>query len=440
MFFLQETRKYERLLSFFFPSTKKEHPAEPVFIDLAPLEEVKSEKIADLKTSDITAANINAEAAEGPTISAVLDTNAATKTDLASTSTVEVGKKKADATTATAASTTKATTKSAAADPVYIDLATTSAAVPTKVVKKTVTAAAAAKTEEVAEEATTATTASTTKATTKSAAAEPVYIDLATTSAAVPTKVVKKTVTAATAAKTEEVAEEATTATTASTTKATTKSAAVDPVYIDLASTSAAVPTKVVKKTVTAATAAKTEEVAEEATTATTTSASKATTMAIDTKNKVSSTGAFNDLGTTGTTTLQIIEEDPLTKKDPEFSQLVAEEVVEFASTASEATDSTMISSQKPVYVNVISAAGMKSEDAAVAPLMPEYVELAPEGKVKEQAELKIEPSSPKVLSDPKILSAEGSTNLKSDEADAPAVRGGGKGKHNKGKRPNLRG
>ena len=328
MFFLQETRKYERLLSFFFPSTKKEHPAEPVFIDLAPLEEVKSEKIADLKTSDITAANINAEAAEGPTISAVLDTNAATKTDLASTSTVEVGKKKADATTATATSTTKATTKSAAADPVYIDLASTSAAVPTKVVKKTVTAAAAAKTE----------------------------------------------------------------------------------------------------------------EVAEEATTATTTSASKATTMAIDTKNKVSSTGAFNDLGTTGTTTLQIIEEDPLSKKDPEFSQLVAEEVVEFASTASEATDSTMISSQKPVYVNVISAAGMKSEDAAVAPLMPEYVELAPEGKVKEQAELKIEPSSPKVLSDPKILSAEGSTNLKSDEADAPAVRGGGKGKHNKGKRPNLRG
>ena len=199
-------------------------------------------------------------------------------------------------------------------------------------------------------------------------------------------------------------------------------------------------PTKVVKKTVTAAAAAKTEEVAEEATTATTTSASKATTMAIDTKNKVSSTGAFNDLGTTGTTTLQIIEEDPLTKKNPEFSQLVAEEVVEFASTASEATDSTMISSQKPVYVNVISAAGMKSEDAAVAPLMPEYVELAPEGKVKEQAELKIEPSSPTVLSDPKILSAEGSTNLKSDEADAPAVRGGGKGKHNKGKRPNLRG
>ena len=383
-----------------------------------------------MKKSEITTANINAEAAEGPYI------------DLASAlAVVPTPTQKEDVTTATATSATKGTTKST--EPVYVELASTSAVVPTptKVVKKTVTPVVV-KAEEVAEEATTATATSATKATTKST--EPVYVELASTSAVVPTpaKVVKKTVTPV-VVKAEEVAEEATTATTTSATKATTKS--TEPVYVELAVTPSEVSAKVVKKTVTPV-VVKAEEVAEEATTATAASATKGTTKSTDAEKKVIAEGDFNDLGTTGMTTLQIIEEDPLAKKieeDPIFSQLAEEELVEFDSTASAAIDSTKISSQKPVYINLISTAGIKSKDAAVkvvalAPPMPEFIDLAPESKQK--AETTIEPPFPSGLSDLKTLPAEESNNLMNDVTDPAAARGGGKGKHNKGKRPHLRG
>ena len=261
-------------------------------------------------------------------------------------------------------------------------------------------------------------------------AAEGPYIDLASALAVVPTPTQK---------------EDVTTATATSATKGTTKS--TEPVYVELASTSAVVPTptKVVKKTVTPV-VVKAEEVAEEATTATATSATKATTKSTDAEKIVIAKGDFNDLGTTGTTTLQIIEEDPLAKKieeDPIFSQLAEEELVEFDSTASAAIDSTKISSQKPVYINLISTAGIKSKDAAVkvvalAPPMPEFIDLAPESKQK--AETTIEPPFPSGLSDLKTLPAEESNNLMNDVTDPAAARGGGKGKHNKGKRPHLRG
>ena len=386
----QETTQYGRLLSFFFPSAKKDKstaPELPVFIDLTP-----------------------AEAPEIPISTGVKDTSEAKTTE-----------------------------------PIYINLASvsTSTSTPEKTDLKSETVTAEKVNAEAAEAAAT-TTVSATKATTKTTA--PVFVELAETSTSAPAKVVKKKADAI-AQETEDVADVATSAT-----KATTKTTA--PVFVELAETSTSAPAKVA------------DDVADVAT-----SATKATTETEAIAKNSNPTGEFNDLGTTVKTTKVIVEEVTTAatlaaaKAAPVFIELAStsissEKAVMSPATAVELesivdTKSVISSKTPPTFVDIVPAMETKDASAAVespASTDPASVKLAADGKDKvlEKSEMKASVSND--IMDKKTISATDSTSQKGDAVEAAVPKdvgegkaargggGGGKNKHNKGKKPNLRG
>ena len=386
----QETTQYGRLLSFFFPSAKKDKstaPELPVFIDLTP-----------------------AEAPEIPISTGVKDTSEAKTTE-----------------------------------PIYINLASvsTSTSTPEKTDLKSETVTAEKVNAEAAEAAAT-TTVSATKATTKTTA--PVFVELAETSTSAPAKVVKKKADAI-AQETEDVADVATSAT-----KATTKTTA--PVFVELAETSTSAPAKVA------------DDVADVAT-----SATKATTETEAIAKNSNPTGEFNDLGTTVKTTKVIVEEVTTAatlaaaKAAPVFIELAStsissEKAVMSPATAVELesivdTKSVISSKTPPTFVDIVPAMETKDASAAVespASTDPASVKLAADGKDKvlEKSEMKASVSND--IMDKKTISATDSTSQKGDDVEAAVPKdvgegkaargggGGGKNKHNKGKKPNLRG
>ena len=385
----QETTQYGRLLSFFFPSAKKDKstaPELPVFIDLTP-----------------------AEAPEIPISTGLKDTSEAKTTE-----------------------------------PIYINLASvsTSTSTPEKTDLKSETVTPEKVNSEAAEAAAT-TTVSATKATTKTTA--PVFVELAETSTSAPAKVVKKKADAI-AQETEDVADVATSAT-----KATTKTTA--PVFVELAETSTSAPAKIA------------DDVADVAT-----SATKATTETEAFAKNSNPTGEFNDLGTTVKTTKVIVEEVTTAatlaaaKAAPVFIELAStsiasEKAVKSPATAVELesivdTKSVISSKTPPTFVDIVPAMETKDASATVesASTDPASVKLAADGKDKvlEKAEMKVSVSND--LMDKKTISATDSTSQKGDAVEAAVPKdvgegkaargggGGGKNKHNKGKKPNLRG
>ena len=236
-----------------------------------------------------------------------------------------------------------------------------------------------------------------------------------------------------------------------SATKATTKTTA--PVFVELAETSTSAPAKVA------------DDVADVAT-----SATKATTETEAFAKNSNPTGEFNDLGTTVKTTKVIVEEVTTAatlaaaKAAPVFIELAStsiasEKAVKSPATAVELesivdTKSVISSKTPPTFVDIVPAMETKDASATVesASTDPASVKLAADGKDKvlEKAEMKVSVSND--LMDKKTISATDSTSQKGDAVEAAVPKdvgegkaargggGGGKNKHNKGKKPNLRG
>ena len=201
------------------------------------------------------------------------------------------------------------------------------------------------------------------------------------------------------------------------------------------------------------------------------TSATKATTETEAFAKNSNPTGEFNDLGTTVKTTKVIVEEVTTAatlaaaKAAPVFIELAStsiasEKAVKSPATAVELesivdTKSVISSKTPPTFVDIVPAMETKDASAAVespASTDPASVKLAADGKDKvlEKSEMKVSVSND--LMDKKTISATDSTSQKGDAVEAAVPKdvgegkaargggGGGKNKHNKGKKPNLRG